>query len=103
MCCGYFITSWPSAGICQQLQHQQPYRKVSRTGRAAIPEATPRNAAADAQHLLLVPDPASHNPFAPPDIPVEVYCSHCGRVFESWQMVWLDDIELPGGGVWCCP
>jgi hypothetical protein len=53
--------------------------------------------------LLLVPDAAGHNPFAPPDVPVEVYCSHCGRVFESWQMVWLDDMELPGGGVWCCP
>jgi hypothetical protein len=48
-------------------------------------------------------DAGGRNPFAPPAMPVEVCCMYCGEVYESWQMIWIDDDDLPGGGVWCCP
>jgi hypothetical protein len=43
------------------------------------------------------------DPFAPPAVPVEVRCMVCGQVYESWQLVWVEDEQLPGEGVWCCP
>jgi len=55
----------------------------------------------DDGHEDLPRDP--RDPFAPPPVPVEVCCMQCGGVYESWQMIWLDDPTLPGGGVWCCP
>lgn len=40
-------------------------------------------------------------PFAPPEIPIEVHCIHCGETYDSWQM----EVRNEGPGdepAWCC-
>jgi hypothetical protein len=49
-------------------------------------------------------DPQS-DPFHPPEIPTEVSCLHCGKVYESYLIEWRVE-TCPDGtqhGFWCCP
>jgi len=49
------------------------------------------------------PDPES-DPFAPPDITTEVRCTHCGRVYESYLIQWVEQkIDAEMLGAWACP
>jgi hypothetical protein len=43
--------------------------------------------------------------FRPPDIPTEVGCLRCGRVYESYLMEWRVETCGDGSrhGSWCCP
>lgn len=43
------------------------------------------------------------DPFAPPAIPTEVECLHCGEVYDSWRILWQEDETCAFGGHWCCP
>ena len=45
------------------------------------------------------------DPFAPPELPTEVCCIHCGETYDSWQIEWriLSDPEGQEQGFWCCP
>ncbi len=38
--------------------------------------------------------------FPPPDIPIEVFCYHCGEEYETWQMRPEEDDE--GATHWHC-
>jgi hypothetical protein len=45
------------------------------------------------------------DPFAPPEIPREVGCLHCGETYESYLIEWRVESLANGGeqGFWCCP
>jgi hypothetical protein len=49
-------------------------------------------------------DPQS-DPFRPPEIPTEVSCLHCGKVYESYLIEWRVEAGPDGAqhGFWCCP
>jgi hypothetical protein len=52
-----------------------------------------------------MPPNRDSDPFAPPAIPTEVCCLHCGETYDSWQIEWrmLDDADGIERGFWCCP
>src|SRR5436309_1691047 len=50
-------------------------------------------------------DESSRDPMAPPEVPCECYCLHCGRTFMSDQM-WLQRVKGSRDGFdgfWMCP
>jgi hypothetical protein len=49
-------------------------------------------------------DPDS-DPFAPPKIPTQVCCLHCGEEFDSYLIQWRVKTRADGTqhGFWCCP
>jgi hypothetical protein len=47
--------------------------------------------------------PGANDCFRPPDIPVQVYCLHCHREFDSYLMHWVEDSTYGNGGYWACP
>lgn len=58
-----------------------------------------------------MPDDPHSDPFAPPEVPTEVCCLHCGQTYESWQIEWRELTDLDHStdpdqklaGFWCCP
>ena len=46
------------------------------------------------------PREASDDPFCPPAEPCRVRCLHCGREYDSSQIVWRSG---ENGSFWCCP
>lgn len=51
-----------------------------------------------------LPPSALEDPMGPPPNPTEVNCLHCGKVYNSEEIVWKNEKEsgVPNGG-WCCP
>lgn len=39
----------------------------------------------------------------PPKTVCEVSCLHCGEVYESYLIRWVDDESWDGAGYWACP
>jgi hypothetical protein len=55
--------------------------------------------------MALEPNDPQDDPFAPPQIPTEVCCIHCGQIYDSSQIEWRVSTNINGQeeGFWCCP
>ncbi|WP_428939843.1 hypothetical protein [Fontivita pretiosa] len=47
--------------------------------------------------------PGASDSFRPPDVPIQVFCLHCRRSYDSSLMHWVADRDYPSGGYWACP
>ncbi|HEY7087490.1 MAG TPA: hypothetical protein VH518_05330 [Tepidisphaeraceae bacterium] len=47
--------------------------------------------------------PGANDCFRPPEVPIQVYCTHCHHEFESYLMQWVRDPTYAAGGFWACP
>jgi hypothetical protein len=54
--------------------------------------------------MSIDPPDRDADPFAPPKIPTEVCCLHCGAEYDSYLIEWRVETKADGSqeGFWCC-
>lgn len=56
----------------------------------------------EANLRVMQPRDPSSDPYAPPAVPCEVRCAHCGHFYDSWQIIWRA-LDGESEAAWCCP